>query len=187
MLSLEKAKRPTPTNTSRPSRIIGRRVSPKVSRPLITGYLANLLRRSVVETSAPSRVEGIAEEQRALGGNELADLQAVGDLPVAVALQADLHRPLGEPTAVGGDPHRHRAVALPHHAVERNRDGAHRIAGANHEVRKHAGAQFVARIADFGTHEYPTGARVDDRADRGDLPVEHAVRKGDGLDLDPLP
>ena len=63
----------------------------------------------------------IAQEHRAFGGDQFADLHALENLPVAVVLLADLDRPPGEAAAVGGDPDGHRAVAFAHDAVERDR------------------------------------------------------------------
>src|SRR5271156_2428474 len=100
MFSLVKAISPPPTKTKRHNRMIGRRVSPNCSTPLSTGYLSIRCRR---------RGERIAEEQRAFGSDQFADLQAFDDLPIAVMYPADLDRPPVEAAAIGGDPHGHGA------------------------------------------------------------------------------
>src|SRR5580704_1029894 len=146
MFSLLKAKRPAPRNTSRPSKTSGRRVSPNVSSPFSTvGALRRFHARlrGEIEKSSLRDNELIAQEYRAFGGDQFAHLHAVKNLPVAVALFADLDRPLGEMTAVGSNPCCHRAVAFPNHAIHRDRRRSHRSADADGEVREHAGAQFV--------------------------------------------
>src|SRR5216684_8260101 len=182
MLSFVKAMSPPPMNTSRPSTMIGRRVSPNASRPFSTGYTS--IRPG--DLSARCRGKRIAQEQRSLGGGQLTRLHALEDLPVAFALQSDRDRPPGEAAAVGGDPYDHGAVAFPDHPVEWNCGGTHGVAGADHEVREHAGPQFVPRIPDLGPDQDAARGRIDHRPDGGDLPVELAVRKGADLDRDRL-
>ena len=85
------------------------------------------------------------------------------------------------------DPDRHGAVAFADDAVERHRQRAHWVADLDHEVGKHAGPQFVARIFDDGTDQNPAGVGVDGEADRVDAAFEHVVRIGWDLDLQRLP
>ena len=91
MLSLVKANRPAPRNTSRPSRTIGRRVSPNVSKPFEHGWYLTPTSASSRHPRPASRAhcdrgERIAQEQRALGGDEFAGLHAFEDLAIAVVL-----------------------------------------------------------------------------------------------------
>ncbi len=134
--------------------------------------------RQTVHRSAGCRDQGIAQEQRSFGGHQLARLHPFENLPVSVALHADLDGAPGKAAAVGRDPRRHRAVAFSHHAIEGDRDRAHRRAGADGEIGEHAGPQLVVRIGDLGSHQHPTRRRIDDRPDCGDLPVEDPARKG---------
>src|SRR3974377_1192723 len=129
MLSRVNAMIPAPKNKSSPSSTIGRRVSPNVISALSTGGSL-----CVAASSAVRRRERVAQEQRAFRGDELARPQAVEDLNVAGMPQPHRDGPLDETLAVGGDPDRHRAVTLAHDAVIRDRGGAHRIAGADHEI-----------------------------------------------------
>src|SRR5260370_37066431 len=99
----------------------------------------------------------MAQKHRPLGGDQLSGLQAFEDLPVAFVPQANRDLALGETAAVGGGPYYLSAVSFPHHAVKRNRNGAHGIAGADHEIREHARQQFVLWILDLGPQEPPTG------------------------------
>src|SRR5215472_11852995 len=122
MLSLVKATMPVAMNTTRHSSTIGRRVRPNATMPLSTAMTSKLEHDPVPKTgihfsgscsrSARRGGERVAQEQRALGRDQLAGLQACENLVIAVALHADLHGALGEAAAVGRDPHGHRAVAL---------------------------------------------------------------------------
>src|SRR6266581_3681377 len=101
MLSLKNAMMPPPANIIRISSTIGRRVSPKVSRPLITGlclHVREVARRDadLQSVSARRHRDGIAQEQGAFGGDEVAGLHAFEDLVVAVTRQADLDRAPGK-------------------------------------------------------------------------------------------
>src|SRR6202040_1863638 len=103
----------------RPSKTSGRFVSPNVSRPLITVGHSLRCHARLRRIEPPSFRDGkrVAQEYRAFGSDQLADLDAFEDLPIAVILFADLDRAFGEPAAVGGDPHCHGTVALTHDAV----------------------------------------------------------------------
>src|SRR5258708_9102936 len=95
---------PPAMKTSRHNRMIGRRVSPNDSRPFNTAISLsdpNALRRRLAAISARGCRQGIAEEQRPFGGDQLAHLQAFEVLPVAVALHAALDQPLFEPPPLG--------------------------------------------------------------------------------------
>ena len=72
-------------------------------------------------------------------------LHAFENLPVAVMDLADLDGSAVEAAAIGGDPHRHRTVALAHDAVGRHARGARRLTDRDDERGEHAGAQFVLR------------------------------------------
>src|ERR1700687_316581 len=172
---------PAVTNANRPSRMSGRRVSPNCStlRSTLMSQLDGM-------RSARHRSKGVAEEQRALGGDQFADRYAVENLPVAVVLGPDLDGPPGELAAIRRHPARHRAIAFAHHAVERNAGRAHRIGDANDEMPEHARAQLVARVADFRAHQNAAGIGIDRGADGGDLAVEHATGKRVEPDLDLL-
>src|SRR6516225_7594606 len=90
---------------------------------------ARLTSMSLVEGS--SRACGgqhIAKKDCALGRDEFARAHAVENLPIAVALTADLHGPPHETPPIGGDPDRLAAVAFTHDAAERNRRRANRCA-----------------------------------------------------------
>src|SRR5258708_9314953 len=105
MLSLVKAMSPPAMNTSKPSRTIGGRVSPNVSGPFNTDDLSirseTSRRRPIENSSACGRGQRVAQEQRAFGGDQLAHLHALDDLPVALARQRDPDRAPGEAAAVG--------------------------------------------------------------------------------------
>src|SRR6516165_942028 len=172
MFNLPKAISPPPMNTSNPNNAIARRVRTNARMPL-----------STIDLLPARDGQHVAEKDRPFGRDQLADLQAFENLPIAVPLVADLHRSPGKAAAVGGDPNRHGAVAFPHHAIERNRDGPHRLADADHEIGEHAGSQFVPRIVDFGTDQNAPGVRVDGRSNGRDLAFEDMIRKGADLDL----
>src|ERR1700683_1478604 len=138
MFSLLKAKRPAPMNTSRPSKTSGRRVSPNVSSPFSTccalrRFHARL--RGEIEKSSLRDNELIAQKYRAFGGDQFAHLHAVKNLSVAIALFADLDRPLCEMTAVGSNPCRHRTVSLPNHPIHRDGRRPPRSATVDGQVR----------------------------------------------------
>ena len=63
----------------------------------------------------------IAEKDRAIGGHQFADLQAIKNLPIAVARLPDLDGAPCETAPVGSDPDGLGAVALSHDAGKRNR------------------------------------------------------------------
>src|SRR6516164_9536665 len=108
MLSRADAASPTPTNTIRQSRTIGRRVNPNTSRPLSTMIsLSGLSEASSKRLSLVGDRKRVVKEQRSVGRNHLAWLQPLENLMVPVVLQPDLHDTLGEAAAVGGDPHHH--------------------------------------------------------------------------------
>src|SRR5262249_46131791 len=116
MLSLVNAISPPPMKTSKHKRMIGRRLNPNARRPLSIGYVSI---PHEIGLQMPTRRGGqsVAEEQRPLRGDQLAGLHALEDLPIALLLKPDLDQAAAKAPAVGGDPHRHGAVALPHHAV----------------------------------------------------------------------
>src|SRR5437660_1751285 len=162
MLSLVKATSPPPTNTSRHSRTIGRRVNPNARMDLIKTNLhptrPDVSRATAflpAAFSARGRGERVAEKNRAVRGNEFARLHPFEDLVISVALHADLDRAPYEVAAIGRHPYGHGAVALAHHAVERDGHRPHRVPGADDEIGEHAGAQLVARIGDLGTDQRP--------------------------------
>src|SRR5215471_16988223 len=186
MLSFVNAMNPPPMKTSKPSTIIARRVSPNATMPLSTAPLFTSSAGVAPASLAARDPQQIAEKDRPLGRDQLSGLQAFENLPVALVLQADLDRAAGEATAIGRDPYRLGAVAFPHHTGERNRNGAHRVASADHEIREHPRPQFVLRIFDLGTDQDPAGIRIDHRCDGDDLPFEHTIRKRTDLDFDLL-
>src|SRR6516162_1745531 len=149
---------PPAMKTSRPSTMIARRVSPNATTPFSTARTVGLAPASL----AARDFQHIAEKDRPISRDQLAYLQAFEDLPVAFVPQANLDLALGEAPAIGGDPYSLVAVAFPHHAGERNRNGAHGVAGADHKIREHTGAQFVLRIVDFRPQQDPAGIRIND-------------------------
>src|SRR5262249_4103184 len=64
--------------------------------------------------------ERIAQEYRALGRDQLADLRAFKDLSIAAILLPHLDRPPGEAASVGRHPDGHGAIALAHDAIGGN-------------------------------------------------------------------
>jgi hypothetical protein len=66
---------------------------------------------------APGNSEHVAKENCAVAGDQFSDLQAVENLPIAIALIADLDRSLYEAPAVSGNPDCLRAVAFSDNAV----------------------------------------------------------------------
>jgi hypothetical protein len=122
----------------------------------------------------------------AFGGDEVAGPHAFEDLVVAVTREAHLDGAPGKAAAVGGDPGRHRAVALAHHPIQRNCRRPHRLAGADHEGGEHAGAQLVLGIFDVRAHQHPVRVGIDRRCDGGDVTFERPVRERHDADLDLL-
>src|SRR5580658_8825474 len=126
MFSFKKAMTPVAMNTSRPNMMIVRRVRPNARMAFSTARLS-LYAWSVLSSAASgeSARRHVAEQDGAVGDDQLAGLHAVEDLVVALALQPDLDLPLDETTPIGGDPGRHRAVTLADDAVHRHGDGLH--------------------------------------------------------------
>jgi hypothetical protein len=125
----------------------------------VNGLVNNFQRAAVVSALLKNSAPSLATSFPVAGPREFGD---------SLPLQANLDRALHEAVAIGGDPHRHGAVALAHHTFEWNCDRAHGLAGADDEVRKHARAQFVLGIVDLGAHQHPMRRRIDRRADGGD-------------------
>src|SRR6516165_4185000 len=98
MLSLLNANNPAHTKTTKPSKIIGRRVNPNCSNPLSTAYPS---------IRGGRRGERIAEKQRAFGDDQFADLRAFKNLTISFVQPADLDRASGKPASIGGHPDGH--------------------------------------------------------------------------------
>src|SRR5579862_7170758 len=173
MFSLEKANMPAATKMNRPASTSGRRVSPNCSTLRSTLFFQSAVKDKPAGTrSVRCGGQRVAQEYRAFGGNKFAGLRPTEDLPVATAFLPDFDDALDKAAAVGRDPCRHRAVALAHHAVERDRGRAHRRADSYGEIREHSGTQLVLRVLDFRAHRHTTCIRVHCRADCRDRTVE---------------
>ena len=91
MFSFENANRPAAIKISSPSKTSGRRVSPNVSNPLSTVLIHSEATRPLHDAKISLRDrKRVAQEYRAFGCGQLADLNAFENLPVAVMLPADL-------------------------------------------------------------------------------------------------
>src|ERR1700722_142489 len=110
MFSFETANRGAPKNTKSPSKTSGRRGSANVSSPFSTVRfsLRRHTRLRALEKPSLRDRKRVAQEYCAFRCGQFAGLNALQNLPVAVALLADLDGPSGEPAAVGRDPNRHR-------------------------------------------------------------------------------
>src|SRR5580693_2322001 len=121
MFNFVKAIRPAHKNTSSPSRMMGRRVKPNERIPfstaslflcsapscvwcyLLTRYAPSWSRgdgrRDIMGRRSAARLPNehhVAQEHRTFGRHQLAGLQAIENLPVAIVLHADLDDALGE-------------------------------------------------------------------------------------------
>src|SRR5690349_14746432 len=109
MLSLENAATPPANSTTIPKMTIGRRVKAKLSMAF-----------SIVRRSPRRRGKCVAQEKSPVGRHALSGRQPFDDLVQAFLLQPYFDGALHQTLAVGGDPHRHAAVAFAHHTRERN-------------------------------------------------------------------
>src|SRR5215510_11286484 len=99
MFSRAKATIPPPMKTKRQSKMIGRRVNPNASRPFSTVGLSKLHERAAWRLLGCHR-QRVAQEQRPFGSDQLADLQPLEDLPIALELQAGPDLASGEAATV---------------------------------------------------------------------------------------
>src|SRR6516164_24211 len=173
MLSLVNATKPAAQNTRTPRTMIALRVRPKTRRDLIKrachacSDFDSLLKAPDASTCLAQQ-ELVAQKYCAISDDGFARLKAAENLNPAVLPQADGHGALDEVTAVGRDPHRHRAVALPNNAVFRHRKRSHGTSDADHETRIHSGSQQVLGVVDFGANQLSMRIRVEHRAQIGD-------------------
>src|SRR5580700_3118490 len=124
--------------TTRPSRMIGRRVRPNARIALSTGrLLPNSDRDGRARRSLRGARQRVTQKNCAVASYLFARFQAVENLVKAILLQADFDRALGEAVTVDGHPRGRRAVAFAHDAAFRDRRRLELIARANDESRKH--------------------------------------------------
>src|SRR6516165_5961692 len=191
MLSLVNATRPAAQNTRTPRTMMALRVRPNTRRDLIKRAFRacsdfDSLPNELDASTCFAQQELVAQKYRAIRDDGFARLKAAENLNPAVLPQADGHGPLDEMTAVGRDPHRHRAVALPNHAVFRHRKRSHGTSDADHEARIHSGSQQVLRVVDFGANQLSMRIRIEHRAQIGDMALEHLVGIGRHRDFNLL-
>src|ERR1022692_1463396 len=185
MLSLLKAMRPVPANSSKPTTTIGRRLRQNAMRDLNMGSSSNEM-KAALELVAWWRLQHVAKKHGVVGYDQFSALQTIENLNPVVVSQADLNDSLYKMVAIGCHPSRHRAIGFADHAIRGYGDGFHRVVDANDEVSEHSGAQFIVGVRDLGTDRYSMSVRINRRVDLRDLTVKHAAGIGHHFDLNRL-
>ena len=130
--------------------------------------------------------QSVGHEERAVGGDPLAGLEAVENLPKSVLQQADLNRAAGEAVAIGRHPRRHRVVALADDPAFRDGRRFDGFTRADDEGGEHLRPQLVLRVVNFGADLDTMSIWADRSRDIGDFAFEYPLWKCRHLDLDVL-